>query len=404
MRKPIVWFGLLILISAFFLFPPRKTATSSPSPSNPAFSRLVDSVEQFFRQAVLDSLITGAAVAIVAPDTVLYLGGFGYRNAFLRDTIDTRTVFRIGSLSKGFGGVLAARLEKEGILSLDDPVRTYLPGFQLRDSLSSEQVTLAHLLTHSSGLPYHTYTNLIEADRSLAEITGLLQEVELIAMPGEVYSYQNVAFALAGPIMEAAGGRPTEELLETYLFRPLQMERASASLMAIAKDSNVAQPHKGNGPLSQPQPLRPEFYNAILAGGINASISDMAYWMQFLLKGHPEILSKENLDEIVFQPRVDTRVRNRYFQKWRGKTESWYGLGWRIHLNPDTAAGMIDTLYHHGGAVNGFRSEIALYPEEQIGICVLFNSHNELAARVIPEVFRRIEDPYRAIRAWQTLP
>jgi beta-lactamase class C len=260
------------------------------------------------------------------------------------------------------------------------------------------------LLTHSSGLPYHTYTNLVEADRSLAEIAGMLQEVELIAKPGMIYSYQNVAFALAGPIMEAASGKPTEELLETYLFRPLQMERASASLVAMAKDSNVAQPHKGNGPLSQPQPLKSAFYNAVLAGGINASISDMAYWMQFLLKGHPEILSKENLDEIVFQPRVDTRVRNRYFQQWGEGAESWYGLGWRIHLTPDTTTGMIDKLYHHGGAVNGFRSEIALYPEDQIGICVLFNSHSRLAARVIPEVFRRIEEPYRALRAWYPLP
>jgi len=404
MRKPIVWIGLLLLVIAFFLFPPQKTATTTSIPSNPYVPRLIDSVEQFFQRAIQDSLITGAAVAIVSPDTILYLGGFGYRNAITRDTVDIHSLFRIGSLSKGFAGVLAAKLHEEGLIALDDPVKRYFPEFILRDSLASELVTLTHLLTHSPGLPYHTYTDLIEANQSLLEIARQFHQVPLIGNPGEIYSYQNAAFALVGPVLEAASGRSTSELLEAYLFHPLQMERASASWESIVKDSNVALPHKGVGPGAQPQPLEPEFYNAVLAGGINASISDMARWMHFLLNGHPSVLSRQTLKKTVFHPRINTRVRNRYFQRWHAHTESWYGLGWRIHTYPDTAEGKTDTLYHHGGAVNGYRSEIALYPEHQVGICVLFTSQNGLAARVIPETFRRIEGPLQALRSWDPLP
>ena len=155
-------------------------------------------ITSYFDKALKSGLIVGAGVSIVRGDSILISDGFGKRDANFDAEVDEKTVFRLGSLSKGFAGVLAASLKNEGKLSWEDKVIDYLPEFQLGDESNTDKVTLANILSHTSGTPYHSYTNLVEAGLSLNDIAKRFKGVTPISEPGLMYSYQNAMFALCG--------------------------------------------------------------------------------------------------------------------------------------------------------------------------------------------------------------
>lgn len=354
-------------------------------PSDQAFIR---ALENYFENAQQNGQIIGAAVAVVHKDGLIYQGGFGKRKASESLTIDENTVFRIGSLSKGFAGILGATLVDEGVLTWTDLIHERIPEFQLSDPLHTREVQLAHLLSHSSGMPYHTYTNLVEANLSLTDIAKELKEVNNLQPLGEIFSYQNAVFALSGTYYETVTNKDMPTLLQEKLFEPLGMEQASASYAAMSASENIAYPHKGGGGNWWPQKLNQKYYNAVAAGGINASISDMGKWLYLLLGECPDVVKPESL-KTALSPQIASKDHYRYYNKWAGHNTSYYGFGWRIHTF-DTPSGL-DTLVHHGGYVNGYRSEIAVSQGSDLGICVLFNSPNALSRTCIPDILALYE-------------
>jgi beta-lactamase class C len=109
----------------------------------------------------------------------------------------------------------------------------------------------------------------------------------------------------------------------------------------------------------------------------------MGAWLRVLLGNRPDIIAPENLDYI-FDPVVKNRNRGGFYG-WGGVKDNYYGIGWRIVNWPEKS------IIYHGGSVNGYRSEIAIDRENKIGICVLFNSNNRYAAKVIPEFIKAYE-------------
>ncbi|WP_103069842.1 serine hydrolase domain-containing protein [Aquimarina sediminis] len=353
--------------------------------------RLADSIQAYFNKAILQNQIIGAAVAIVKCDSVIYLGGYGNRNVALKDTINEETIFRIGSVSKGFAGILAGIHVEEGLINWEDKVVDYVPNFRLSSKEQTKNVTLSHILSHTTGLPYHSFTNLVEAGLPITTIAERFKNVRSIEKPGNIYSYQNAVFALSGKIIEQVTGQSLTEVIHDRIFEPLQMTSASASYEAIEKSDNVAQPHKRMRHGWKPMRINKKYYNnAIAAGGINASIADMGKWMKFLLGNNPEVMMPNTMSD-VFEPIIQVGGRRKYYQKWPGYSKSFYGLGWRVHSFTDTKTGEPSRVVHHGGSVNNYRSEIAIYPEEDLGICVLFNSQNKIAKDCIPTIHNMIQ-------------
>ena len=134
-------------------------------------------LDLYFRKAIASGNMVGAGVSIVQGDSILISTGFGKRNVNSKIKIDGETIFRLGSLSKGFGGILAASLESEGKFGFDDKVIEYLPGFKLGDKSNTDKVKIAHILSHSSGAPYHSFTNLVEANLDMSKILNQLHEI-----------------------------------------------------------------------------------------------------------------------------------------------------------------------------------------------------------------------------------
>lgn len=366
-------------------------AASSPSvqaPPAPAALRdprmraLIADYDRFFEDSVRLTQTPGAAIVIVKDSTVIFQRGYGVKRAGTTDSVDANTVFRIGSLSKGFAGVLTGILVQEGKLHWDDRVTRYVPEFALSSADQTREVSLAHLLSHTTGLPYHAYTDMIESGYTLQEIAAKFATLPLYGKPGEIYSYQNAAFSLAGEAIRIATGKTYPQALAEKIFKPAGMHTASADWVSIRRNNNKALPHNFSYAGWIPDTITTRFYNAAPAGGVNASASDMGQWLLVLLGHRPDIVSEATLNE-VFRPVVRTYKERRYFRAWPGPKEAYYAHGWRVLVSGQ------DTIVCHGGAVNGYRGEIAIDRKNGIAICALFNASTDMVGACIPAFFER---------------
>ena len=348
----------------------------------------------YFDKAIKSGQIVGAGVSIVKGDSILISDGFGRRDANFGANVDGKTVFRLGSLSKGFAGVLAASLKDEGKLHWEDKVSDYIPEFQLGDKSNTDKVTLANILSHTSGTPYHSYTNLVEAGLPLNDIAKRFNAVAPISKPGLMYSYQNAMFALCGEMMCKATDQDINTLLNDRFFEPLDMHNTSTDNEALKRTKNVAMPHSKRRYSYKTLKLSDNYYNAVAAGGVNSSAADMAKWMRFLLGHNPEIMNRTVFQD-AFNPFIEIKGHSKYYHKWPQHVASYYGYGWRIHKYLDNTNDLEKTIWHHGGSVNNYRNEIAIYPEDDLGICVLLNSNSRLAATVIPDLQKIVKDVYK---------
>ena len=352
-------------------------------------------INKYFNQALKSGEIIGAGVSIVKGDSILLAEGYGIRNSKNGKQVDGETVFRLGSLSKGFTGVLAAKLVEEGAFDFKDRVTDYLPNFIFGDSLNTQNIKIGHILSHTSGTPYHSYTNLVEAGLPMAKIAERFVDVNPISSPGQQYSYQNAMFALAQEVMLQATGKSINTLLMDRFFKPLGMSGTVMDHDSFTEKGNIAVPHSKNGNGWRALPLKNNYYNAVAAGGIDASSVDMGKWMRFLLGHNTSIMSKSSLAK-AFEPFIELNENNKYYQKWEGHVKSAYAYGWRVHSMRNKITNKEETILHHGGSVNSYRNEIALLPDSDLGICVLMNNNSQLARTVIPDLHAIVKDIYES--------
>jgi len=336
-----------------------------------------------------DSLITaeikasgtvGAAVAITYKNQVVLMKCFGVKKSGTKDSIDENTIFRLASVSKSISGVLAGMLAEEQIIGLDDKVTDYIPGFQLKTKSGTDELTVRNLLSHTTGLAPHAYDDLVEQKVPLNQIMNQLNLVNTAASPGQLYTYQNVMFSLYDTIVASRTGKNYGDVLKEKLFIPFGMKDASTGFESFRNDDNKALPHSGATPIK----MNDRYYNTIPAAGVNASISDMKNFLLTLLADSTQALN--NVEEIIFTPQIQTDLTRGYFSQWNKVDSKEYGIGWRIVGYKGRKVA------YHGGYVKGYRAEIALCKNEQVGIVYLSNSPSAIAAKSVPEFINRLFD------------
>ncbi len=372
---------------------PEKDVSAYPDP-NPHTQKLLTQYEAFIERAIRAGSSPGAAVAIVKDSSIIYLKGFGLKQVGKSDSIDINTVFRLGSVSKSIASVLAGTLVNDRVFNWDDPIVKYLPDFELKSKASTAKLTIRHVLSHTIGLPYHAFTNMIEERAPLDTLFKELRYLDLIGEPGKVYSYQNVGYSLIGEVIKATTQKSFEEVLTEKLFLPLHMKNSSASYSAMVNNPNIARPHHFTRKHWVSVPISDTYYDVGPAGGVNASIADMALWLKALLGNEQEVVTDTTLNQI-FEPQVRAISKNRNFWKWQRPKASYYALGWRVLTFKS------DTLEYHGGYVNGYRSEVAVDRKNRIAICVLTNAAGNLADQSIPEFFTRYHQQADSIVFWE---
>lgn len=390
----ILWIASVLLQACFDSAATSPPAVASPlrgeeKPLDPYLQVFLSDYERFFADSLQLTGTPGAAIVIVKDSQVVFLKGYGEKAWGSGEPIGTRTLFRIGSLSKGFAGVITGMMVEKDFLRWDDPVQQHYPQFQLKDKEQANRVQVRHLLSHTNGLPYHAFDNLLEQGFDRETITArYFPHAKLFGKEGGFFGYQNVSFCLIEPVLEAATGKTYPQLLREYIFSPAGMHDASLDYEAMKNEPDKALPHirVANGWV--PDSISSLYYSFAAAGGVNASASDMGEWLKVLLGHRSDIVADATLDE-VFRPVIATGLERRTLPGWIDRDSASYAMGWRILQNSG------DTLVYHAGFVNNFYSEIALDRRDGIGICVLFNANSPLKGKCIRAFFER----WRAVQA-----
>lgn len=343
--------------------------------------------------------IPGAAYVIVKNDKVIAQKTFGYTDKAKSSKINSNTVFRLASVSKPFAATITTMLAQEKQLSLSDPITKYVPNFELAKKGAADKIQLKHILSHSSGLMPNAYDNLLHENWSMKKVISRFDRVTPICQPAKCYGYQNIAYGLLEPAIEASQSKSYSDLLQERLFNPLEMSNASVGIDVFKNNKNTAKPHvlrktvktgkkdkKGKAIkkyIWRTVKVTPDYYKVAPAAGVNASISDMGKWLIANLGHEPNVLSPALLDELT-TPRIKTKkdLRRSY---WRNHlTDAHYGYGWRIYKIKDKP------VIYHSGWVSGFRADIGYSPELGIGFAVLMNAEANLINKVSSDFWERL--------------
>ena len=320
--------------------------------------------------------IPGAALAIVSREGIMYLQTWGVSNVADQTRITNESVFRIASMSKTFAGAAVALVVEKDLQSWDRKIIDIFPNLRMGDKSASREITLKHLVSHSTGLMPHSYSNMLDDGVVYERIREKFHQIPTVCPPGECYGYQNVVFSLIADVIEESTSGSYERFLEEEIFGPLGMTSASVGLDAFINNPNATDPHRIVRGSWRTTSTNPAYYSVAPASGINATIFDMTMWIRANLGAFPEVMSPAFLVNL-HEPIIATPYGS-YFNRWPDLEKAYYATGWRVFDYNGLR------VVHHGGGVRGFRSEMAFIPEGNIGMVLLFNAESNLANDVVP--------------------
>lgn len=326
-------------------------------------------LDQWIRQGMQDWQIPGMAVAIVKDGQIYYAKGFGEKKLGEGEAVDENTLFGIASVSKNITAAALALLVDEGKLSWDDRIVDIIPWFELSDPWVTDQVTVRDALTHQVGIGRMIGNRLqFMSGRSRDELIRHLKFMDFEQPFRTSYVYSNMMYSVAGQVIEYISGMTWDEFLMERIFNPVGMQ-SNTSVTALTERSNAAWPHQFIEGKVVPIARR-NWDNAGPAGGINASVVDVAKWL-ILQLGDPgvyegkQLISTRQMAEI-HKPQTTRPTTNPY------GSQQTYGLGWNIL---DYQGKRVLT---HGGATDGFNTAAYMMPELDLGVIVVGNSFNQL--------------------------
>jgi len=212
------------------------------APANPMdFSALDAIVEAQMQKHGLP----GVALAIIDGDEIVYSQGYGWADR--NRPMTSQTKMFIGSQSKSFTALAIAQLADQGVLDLDAPVQTYIPWFRVADEEGSVQITIRHLLNHSSGLSDAGFPVVLSKNTSLEESVRALESANLTAPIGSTFQYFNMGYSVLAYLIEVASDQSYSDYIRDHILMPLEMDNSTAdpeSAQAVAQGYSFAKSAK----------------------------------------------------------------------------------------------------------------------------------------------------------------
>jgi beta-lactamase class C len=343
----------------------------------------VEEFETLAQALVADQKVPGLAMTIVHGGRVLTARGYGITDVQQPELVDERTVFRLASLSKSFASTAAGLLVRDGRLRWDSPVVDYYPTLQFSEPRAAFQLTVADVLSHRVGIGHNAFDRDLERNAEYPSLVRKIAYAPMQCAPGECYAYQNIAYSLIGDVVQGTSGQPFDQWVAQRLFKPLGMQDASYGLEGIAASARWAKPHVRAGRGWSAVYPKPTYYRVAPAAGVNASITDLAQWLLAQGGHRPDVLPPALLATL-HAPLIDTPGETRGSQWRRDRLNAaGYGLGWRIF---DYAGHRV---VFHGGAVQGYRGVMALLPERDLGVAIVWNANSSLPSGLLPTILDR---------------
>jgi CubicO group peptidase (beta-lactamase class C family) len=313
------------------------------------------------RELVRDEMerlgVPGAAIAIVHGGAEEILG-FGETSAENPLPVDGETLFQIGSITKTYTATAAMRLVERGRLSLDEPVRAYLPDLRLADEQVARAVTMRHLLSHTGGWAGDYFASFGAGDDALAEMVAHLDQLEQLTSLGDVWAYNNAGFYIAGRVIEVLTGKPFDAALRELVHEPLGLTRSFLYAEEVLT-YRFAVGHDRTGAVTRPWGMG---RSAAPAGGLITNVRELLQYAR--VQWEPGLLLSPTL--LAEMRRPHARVRHAV------------GLGWYLFERDGHA------FVTHGGSTIGQQAHLVVGPEDRFALAVLTNHDNGSAlARVV---------------------
>jgi CubicO group peptidase (beta-lactamase class C family) len=276
--------------------------------------------------------------------------------------VHENTLFQFGSTGKTFTATAIMRLVDQGKVSLDAPVRTYIPGLKLKDESVAAAVTVLQLLNHTAGWSGDLMDDTGDGDDALDKYIARMADLEQVTPLGSVVSYNNASLSLAGKIIANVTGMTYEKALKEMLFTPLGLDHTFFFMTEIMTRRFVAGHRQDpDGTIKVARPWAMPRGNAP-AGGISANAGDQVKWARFHLgdgraPDGTHLLSTELVD-LMKQPTADMRG---------SALGDYVGISWLLRDIEDVR------LVGHGGTTNGHHSDFVMVPERNFAIAILTN-------------------------------
>ena len=325
----------------------------SPAHDARADGELAGQIHELAQDALSGHPAPGISIGVQQNGEVIFAGGFGYADLEHEAPATADTVYRIGSVTKQFTAAAAMLLVEEGKLDLSRDLREYLPDYDTHGF----SVPVERLLNHTSGIK--GYTEMPEFwERSRLDL-GHEAMLEMFSgpafefEPGDRYQYSNSGYYLLGVLIEQLSGMSYTAFLETRLFEPLALGRThylrNGPLVPGRAEGYEAGEDEG---FVNDEPLSMELPYA--AGSLGASVVDLLGWQRALVSG--TAVSPASYEAMTA----------------RGSLVNGDPVNYGYGLSLSEVHGLAKV--SHGGGINGFRAQLALYPEVDLGIAVLINS------------------------------
>jgi len=354
--------GAILLLVGALAAAPGQAAQAAPGQAGSAELTVRAKVDRVFERWNRSDT-PGCAVGVAVGGGPVLIRTYGMADLEDGLKITPDTIFESGSVAKQFTAAAIALLVQEGKLSLDDPVRKYLP--EVPDF--GPPILIRHFLNHTSGLRSQ-WSLLSLAGRptgltvhSLDEILELVSgQKELNFKPGDEFLYNNTGYALLGIIVRRVSGKSLAEFSQERLFKPLGMTRTQwrDDFRKIVPGRAAAYSQNRDGGFSANMP----FTNVYGNGGLLTTVGDLLIW-------------NENLDS----PRVGGKAMVDQLQT-RGRLNDGSEIEYAQGLTVTTYKGVLEV--SHGGSTAGYQTFLARFPDERLSIVVLSNVTTSGPARL----------------------
>ena len=319
--------------------------------------------------------LPGVVAGVVADQDLVWTAGFGFAETQAKRPMTPATKFRMASHSKLFTATAIMQLREQGKLRLDDPVSKHLPWFRVKPAEpDAPPITIEDLLTHSSGLPREAGAHWTTYEFPTEDqLRNLMPERQAAFAPEVRWKYSNLAYSLAGMIVEAVSGEKWADYIQRHIYQPLGMNASSV-------DQNVSGLAVGYG-RRMPDGSRDvmPFVDARGMGaatGITSTVEDMAKFVSAQFRKGPmggrQVLSTASLREM-------HRIRMLENNWTQGNA-----IGFAVRRAGDKV------YVGHGGGYPGYTTQTWIQLESKVGVIVLTNTNdsnpNEIAMQLMSTV------------------
>jgi len=336
------------LIALALVTTAQTTSTQTPDPA-----RIRSAVDSIVNAALTGGRAAGVSVGVVRGRDTLVLKGYGSADLELDVPTPDRAVYEIGSVTKQFTSASILLLADQGKISLDDPLTKYLPDYPLQ----GHTVTIRRLLDHSSGIAGYTempmFGLLMPQRLPRDTLVKLVSAQPFKFAPGTAIAYNNSAYFLLGLVIEKVTGGSYGDYVKQNLFDKFGMpDSRYCSERDVIKRRAEGYEMSPRGQLQLRSHIDHTWPYA--AGSLCSTAWDLVAWSQALHGGRVLTPASYRLMTTPAPLNDGTKVR--------------YAMG----LINDSIGGR--HAIHHGGGINGFLSDMAYFPDDQLTITVLVNT------------------------------